>query len=464
MSHQGYHQAVQYLESFIQGAPETPRTHEEREAQWAAKLPSMEFLLEQLGSPHKRFPTAHIGGTSGKGSTSTFVASILQAAGYRTGLHTSPYLQVAIEKIQVDGRYISPQEFAALVEGAAPLLNQAAAVTPYGPLNFVQLWTALALLHLAQRKVDMGVIEVSLGGRFDFTNVISPLVTAITTVDYDHTTTLGNTLAEIGWHKAGIIKADTPVVSGVRHQEALEPIFRECAQKNAPLYLLGREFTYSLRSTDKDGSIFDYRGMHHTYPEVQISMLGEHQVLNASIALGVVECLQERGYSISEKQLRDGLANAYIPGRMEVVQEEPLVVLDGAHNPEKAIMLRRSLERLFPNKSLILILSIGASKDAAEVLHILAPLARLVLCTAASVTGKPATLPDQLLEQVRTMGAEARAVDMPLDALDQALALADKDTLVCATGSLFLVGVLRERWHSSERILAAVATASPTTN
>ena len=463
MSFERFHRADKYLESFIHGAPEVPRTPEERLAFWETKLLSMEYLLGRMGNPHQQYPTVHIGGTSGKGSTATFIASMLEAAGYNTGLHTSPYLQVAIEKIQAGGRYIPPDEFADLVNGADETLKKAAAENPYGPLNFVQIWTALAFAYFAQQQIDIGVVEVSLGGRFDFTNVISPLVSAITTVDFDHTATLGNTLTEIGWHKAGIIKPDTPVVCGVRHQEALDVIFQECGGKKAPLYLLCREFSYSIKQMDETSTVFDYKGLRSTYDDLHISMLGEHQAHNASVALGVMERLRERGFPVTEPQLRRGLFAAQIPGRMEIMQQEPLVILDGAHNPEKATMLRRSIERLFPGRPLILVLSIGASKDAAEVLHILAPLARLVLCTAASVTGKPATLPAELLAQVRAMGTEARAVEDPLAALDQALAAAGKDSMVCATGSLFLVGLLRERWHPSEAILEQAALGAANT-
>ncbi|HLC30558.1 MAG TPA: folylpolyglutamate synthase/dihydrofolate synthase family protein [Dehalococcoidia bacterium] len=460
-----YWAAMSYLESFIRGGSEAPRTRDEHLAQWQTKLPSMEFLLERMGSPHRRFRSVHIGGTSGKGSTATFVASILGAAGYRTGLHTSPYLQAAVEKIAVNGHPIPPQDMADLIEGSKAIFQEMEATGPYGPPAFVQLWTALAFAYFAQRQVDMAVVEVSLGGRFDYTNILAPLAAAITTVDFDHTATLGHTLREIAWHKAGIIKPGTPVVSGVRHQEALEQIQAECVEKRAPLYRIGWESSYSVKKLDRGGATFDCAVPGHTYRDLEITMLGEHQALNASIAVGVVGALRHRDVPVSEDALRQGLREARIPGRLEVVQENPTVILDGAHNPEKASTLRRALEQLFPGKSLVLVLGIGASKDAQEVLRVLAPGARLVLCTAAGVIGKPATLPEQLVREIIAMGVEARVVPEPLAAMEQALAAAGQDTIVCATGSLFLVGALRERWYPVAGILAAAAAAaSPTAN
>lgn len=453
MSYRRYQEAVAYTESFIRGPADAPRSREELEASWQARLPSMARLLARMGDPHLRYPTVHVGGTSGKGSTSAIMAAILRAAGYKTGLHTSPYLQTAVEKVCVNGSPMPPQDFVALVDWARPWLES----TGGEHLNYVQVWTALTLAYFAQQQVDAAVVEVSLGGRFDYTNVITPAVAAITSVDFDHTAVLGTTLAEIAWHKAGIVKPSVPVVTGVQRPEALDVIVAECQALGAPLHRLGQELDYTLKRLDLCGAVFDWRGFDRCYPDLELRLLGEHQVHNACLAVGMAEVLRGQGWPINEDAIRQGLQQASIPGRLEVVQEQPLVILDGAHNPEKGRTLRRALEQLFPGRPLTLVLGIGAAKEAPEIIRTLAPGARLVVCTAASVTGKPAILPEELLEQARSLGVPATAQADPHAALDLALAAAADDAVVCVTGSLFLVGQLRERWHPTQSILDAAA-------
>lgn len=455
-----YQDAVSYIESYIRAPADFPPTRKEQESLWQSKLPAMEHLLARMGDPQRQFPSVQVGGTSGKGSTSTFIAAILRAAGYRTGLHTSPYLQTAIEKVQVSGQPMPPQDLVALVTWATPIIERAASANPYWPMNYVQIWAALAFAYFARRKVDIAVVEVSLGGRFDYTNVLNPLVAAITTVDFDHTTTLGTTLREIAWHKAGIIKPGATVVTGVQHREALDVIETECQQQAAQLLRLDRDLRYSVKHLDVNGTNFDFQGQDQRYSSLVLAMLGEHQVRNACVALGAVEALRLKGMEITEEAIRTGLRAASVPGRLEIVQQHPTVVLDGAHNPEKARTLLHALERLFPHRPLVFVLGIGAAKEAPEILQVLAPAAQLVVCTAVSVPGKPASLPETLILEARALGVNAVASPDPSHALDEALSAAGPDAVVCVTGSLFLVGLLRERWHPTEDILAAAAQLS----
>lgn len=442
-----YQEAMAYLESFIRGPREGPGIKPDPKQAGEARLAVMAALVKALGDPQERFPSVHVAGTSGKGSTATFIASVLHAAGYRTGLHTSPYLQAPTEKLQIDGEPVSPQELAVLVAELQTRVERSDAQLDTDSLSFVPLWTALAFLGFAQRQVDYGVVEVSMGGRYDPTNVLQPQVAVVTNVGLDHLNSLGGTLREIAWHKAGIVKRGSAVVTGVRRPVALSVLQAECAEKEAPLYQLGRDITFTLREMSITGARFNAQFLGTTYRDLEIGLLGEHQVSNACLALGAVQLLRERGATIPEKALRDGLKQARIPGRLEVVQQDPLMVLDGAHNPEKARSLRKALDRLFPSRPRILVLGVGTAKDASGVLKVLAPGAQLVICTDASVLGKPAVAPEALARQVRALGVEAWAVAVPLEAVERALAAASLTSLVCVAGSLYLVGAVRGRWR-----------------
>ncbi|MCX6024325.1 MAG: bifunctional folylpolyglutamate synthase/dihydrofolate synthase [Chloroflexi bacterium] len=455
MNRTAYDAAVAYVESYISGPAEAPlpRDLDERERLQSERLPRMAALLELLGDPHRRFRSLHVAGTSGKGSTCAIAAAILRAAGLRVGLYTSPYLQTAAEKIEVDGHLIPPADLIKLVAEVRSLIESPTAPAAISPVAYTQLWAALTFRYFAQRQVDFAVVEVGMGGRYDYTNVLPSSAAAITNVGYDHLTALGPTLADIAHHKAGIIKPGLPAVTAATG-EALEVIAAEARRLHAPLTPVAPGTTYDVRSLGHDGSVFAFRGQRWRFDDLRLGLLGAHQVANAAVALAMLESLEEQGVAISEAAVRQGLRVATIPGRLETVQGNPTVLLDGAHNPEKAQRLREALQALFPGRPIVMLLGCLASKEVDGMLSELVPLASLTVTTAPRVYFKPAVEPDDLASRCRALGGAAVAEDDPLTALDRACdAAAALGAIVCVTGSLYLVGQVRERWRPTDAIL-----------
>lgn len=456
---EAYRQAVAYLESFITGPAEAPRLRDPKEQArlQAERLPRMAALLSLFGNPHQRYRSLHVAGTSGKGSTCAILGSVLHAAGYRVGVYTSPYLQTAIEKIDVDGRPISPHDFASLVDALRPVIEPASGETAAGPVAYAQLWAALTFAHFAQRQVDFAVVEVGMGGRFDYTNVLTPAVAGITNVSHDHLAALGPTLRDIAWHKAGIIKPGGIAVTGAEQPEVLDVIVEEALRQGARVTRAGTEINFHIRSVGPEGGLFDFRGHTWSFDGLRVGLLGEHQIANGGFALAMLEHLAEQGVSISEAAVREGLAEVRIPGRLEVIQDDPLVVLDGAHNPEKARRLREALLHLFPGRRTVLVLGMLSAKEADGILRELAPLAELTVATAPSVLFKPAVPPEELARRIAALGGQCLWEPDPRTALARALDAAGPDDLVCVTGSLYLVGAVREHWVSTDALLTAAA-------
>jgi len=449
-----YNDALAYVESFMTGPALipglTPAEHRER---MRARIPRMRYLLRLLDDPHHRYHILHVGGTSGKGSTCAFLATILQAAGYRTGRHTTPYLQSPLEKIVVDGQPISPAGFADLVVCCRPAFEQVRA-SPLGTPGYGEVWTALPLVHFAAAGVAWAVVEVDMGGRYDPTNLVEPTVAVITTVDYDHIVPLGETLAEIAWHKAGIIKTGIPVVTGASQPEVLRVIQEESERRAAPLWRVGRDTHYAIRRLNQDGGWFDFLGLDGTrWDNLHVSLLGAHQVTNAAVALTALQAARRfADLDISEAAIRVGLTQARLPGRLEVVQRDPLVVLDGAHNPEKMERLAQALPALFTYGRLILVLGMIAAKDCVGVVSRIAPLADLVIVTTAGAPGNAPVAPAEIARLLRTAGFPVNRLvcePEPLEAVEHALTLARPEDLVCVTGSLYLLGQVRGRWFPS---------------
>lgn len=450
-----YRAAVDYLESFITGNTEPPA---DRDAAGKARMATMAALLDALGNPQRAFRSVHVTGTSGKGSTSTLIASVLQAAGIRTGLHTTPYLQEPVEKVLVDGCPVSP---GALADGVETLRDALAGQPALAAqVSFVQLWTALTFLLFARAGVEMAVVEASLGGRYDATNVLQPEVAVITNVGHDHLSVLGPTLADVAYHKAGIIKAGTPTVTACDGPDTLPIIVRTADEQAATLWVLGRDLELTVRRVDQAGCGLDLATPTGTYRNLHIGMLGRHQAVNAATAVATIEWLRRRGVDVPDRALRDGLAAARFPGRFEVVQRDPLVLLDGAHNREKAQSLRAALDEVFPNRPITFLLGVGASKEAAEVVDALLPVAGHIVCTEAPVIAKAAVPAHRLASLVHERGVSVAVEPDPQAAVEAAIQRATRDGLVCVTGSLYLVGAVRARWHPPAALLEADALAS----
>ncbi|HEY5599653.1 MAG TPA: folylpolyglutamate synthase/dihydrofolate synthase family protein, partial [Candidatus Manganitrophaceae bacterium] len=307
-------------------------------------LERMEEILSLLGRPEKGFPSVHVAGTNGKGSTAAMIASALRRGGYRIGLYTSPHLIDFSERIRVDDIPIPQEEIVRLteflrrrIEGEAPHLTET--------ITFFEFTTALAFLYFAEAKVDLAVVEVGLGGRFDATNLLTPLVSVITNIDLDHEQYLGPTIVRIAEEKAGVIKERVPVVTGAAQPEVLSLFERIARSKEAPLIRLGEEIKVSGDLPAR----FVYRGDQERI--VHCPLLGRHQIRNAALAVAALEQLRLKGIQLSEKDLLDGIADVRWEGRLEMIRKNPLIFLDGAHNPAGAETLGDFLKEIDPERS-----------------------------------------------------------------------------------------------------------------
>lgn len=410
---------------------------------WRPGLATVERLLALTGDPHGGIPSIHIGGTNGKGSTAAMVDAILRAAGHRMGLYTSPHLLSFTERIRVDGERIGEAEIVALTERLKTLcaLHFAPETTqrPGGRLphpTFFELTTAMAFLHFRRRAVDAATIEVGLGGRLDATNVIRPLVTVITNIALEHQEYLGRTVAAIAGEKAGIVKPGTPVVTAAR-DEALEVIRRAAADRGAPLVSVPEEYRWFVREAGLTGQRFDLEGPRQRYEGLCIPLAGRHQIENAVLAVAAIEAARERGLGSDELSIRRGLATAAWPGRLQIVQEQPRILLDGAHNPAGARALAAFLaEHRAALGRLILVFGVLKDKDWATMLGLLAPLADEIILTHPP-TERGAD-PVEMSPVARRYARATVAAD-PGAALAQARAAALPGDTILVAGSLYTV-------------------------
>lgn len=329
------------------------------------------YLCRVVGMPQQRFRSVHIAGTKGKGSTAAILATILQAAGYRVGLYSSPHLHTIRERIRTNGVPITPELFAALLAELAAADRALQREHPeWGGATAFELVTVLSFLAFARAGVDWAIIEVGLGGRLDATNVLLPDVAVITVIGYDHMQILGSTLEAIAREKAGIIKPGRPVVSAPQASEAAEVLEAVARERGAPLWLGGRDWVVTGQRTD-----FAFQGESLELGHLALGLRGSHQVENAGVALATVERLRAKGVDVSEEAIRQGLLEVTWPGRLEVLQERPLVVVDGAHNRESAERLARALQEEFSWSRLWLVLGVLRDKEIVRIVAALAPLA-----------------------------------------------------------------------------------------
>jgi dihydrofolate synthase / folylpolyglutamate synthase len=393
-------------------------------------------LLERLDNPQTGPLPVHVAGTKGKGSTAAMIASILEAAGYRTGLYTSPHLFSINERIQVDGQPISGEDFACLVEILRPEVEAVNRVAEYGRLTTFELLTALAFLFFREKKVAVMVLETGLGGRLDATNVVGPGVSVITSISYDHTDVLGDTLAKIAGEKAGIIKPGSVVVSAPQPPEAMAVIERVCRERAVRLVRVGEAVTWRPGSFSPREQRFELDGLRGRY-ELALPLLGEHQLENAAAAVAAVELLADRGVGISGKYIVTGLARVRWPGRLQVLRKNPWVIADCAHNAYSMGKLVVALRRYFNFNRLTFILGVSADKDVAGMAAELVALPAQIIVTGAY---HPRALrPDRLAAEFSRRGIMVNELPTVAGAVDRALADAAAVDLVCITGSVFVV-------------------------
>jgi dihydrofolate synthase/folylpolyglutamate synthase len=430
------------------------------------KLERMVRLCELLDNPQQRLKVVHVAGSKGKGSTATMIASVLTAAGYQTGLYTSPHLECPEERIVVDGRQCTADEFVGLTRDLFPIVQRMEVERPAdefgqsGPTYF-EIMTAMAMLYFVRRNVDVAVLEVGLGGRLDSTNVCWPLVAVITSISRDHTRQLGSTLTQIAKEKAGIIKRGIPVVSGVRHPPAQEVIQESASMSQAPLHQVGRDFDIVIRSrpTDIEWSAargtpsFDYwhrlPGAQWSLSELQLEMPGHHQVANAAVALTALSLLRETGWAIDEGAVRAGLRSTWCPARVEVVQRDPTVVLDGAHNEASVDALIRTLNDVHPHGQRVVVFGTTRGKEVMAMLSLLAGWADELVLTRYLNNPRshsPAYL-ETLVRQLPPPANRHQPVvivsESPAEAWDWARGLLRPGGMICITGSMFLAAEMK---------------------
>ncbi len=429
-----YEDALDYIYSFT----DYEKKSSYRYAPETFDLARVEKLLVSLNNPHQRFKSIHIAGTKGKGSVAAMSESILRAAGYRTGLYTSPHLHTLRERIQVNGRLIPQETVASLTEQLQPLVSQVEGLTTF------EIITALGFLYFVERGVEFAVLEVGMGGRLDATNVVNSLVDIITSLSYDHTHILGETLPLIAREKAGIIKSKALVVSAPQVPEAMAVIEEVCREKDAELTVIGRDWTWEVGEANLEGQWFRVttNEFRVTSYELWIPLLGRHQLINATVVVAAIEKLRQRGINISEASVREGLRQVRWPGRLEILGRRPLVVADCAHNADSAGKLKAALEELFTYRHLILIFGASTDKDIEGMMGELFPLAHQVIVTQARHAR--ATDSCVLQQKALTLRREVMVSDSVDGALSLALETVGPQDLICVTGSIFVVAEARE--------------------
>jgi len=425
------------------------------------KLDRMRSLLSLLGDPHLALRAVHIAGTKGKGSTASMIAAVLSAAGYSTGLYTSPHLERLEERFLVGGRQCEENRFvrlAAEVQAAVVELDRIASAAGDSTARptFFEITTAMAMLHFAQCNVDAAVLEVGLGGRLDSTNVCCPEVCLITSISFDHTRQLGNTLRAIAGEKAGIIKPGVPAVSGVLADEPRSAIRSAAAEQGAPLLERGCDFDAVPRHgeprAESIGQLFDYwentAEGRWSLADLHLPLLGQHQAANASAAIAALRQLVRRGWSISDDAIRWGLAAARCDARIEVIRRRPNVILDVAHNVASIQAIVEVLREEFPSGRRALLFASSRDKDVPGMLRLLLPeydhivLTRFVTNPRAVAVEELHSLARETLVDARGRQSEIVIEPDPVAAWRHARQLARPEDLICITGSFFLAAEL----------------------
>lgn len=435
-----YQEALDYLFSFI----DYSRTHQENIAPENFELARMARLMAELGDPYLAYPTIHIAGTKGKGSTAAFCAAGLQAGGYRVGLYTSPHLHEFTERIQVNFEPVSKSKFVELVEAIKPFVERVPDLTSY------EIQTALAFWHFAREGVDAGVIEVGMGGRLDSTNVVEPMVSVITSISLDHTSVLGNTLAEIAAEKGGIIKPGVPVVSAQQAPEALAVLRNIAEDQSASFIVVGDEVEFEKNSGTLESQKFSVADpLEGNQVDLSIRLLGDHQIENAVTAFSALIRARESGLPLPVSVIQQGFAAVQWPGRFEVVQQAPTVVFDVAHNRDSARRLWSTVADYFPGTPVTLVFGALVDKDIAGMFTELLPHVTSVILFAPD---HPRSTPISELEELaKPYPLRVETTASQEDVWRKAYDDTSSDGLILVTGSLTTVGELRA-WYAHNNL------------
>lgn len=446
-----YQQALDYIYNHV----DFSRTHQTTLSSENFTLGNMISLMDMLGNPHRNYPVIHVAGTKGKGSVSAFCASALHSSGYRVGLYTSPHLRDFTERIQIDTKPIEQTALVELLEEIKPHIESLPGLTTF------EISTALAFSCFDKNEVDVAVVEVGLGGKLDSTNLVLPIVSVITSISLDHTSILGTTLNAIAEEKAGIIKNGVPVVLSPQEEEVQSTIKRIAHDCNAPLVQVNKTYrieriqnslnyqVFRLSRIEGQPIINDFlRDEVGQQTEIRIPLLGKHQVENAATAYTALQVACKRGIPTSSKDLQNGFAAVKWSGRFQILQRDPYFVVDSAHNPYSANILRQTIDDYFPNAPLILVFATLADKNVKGMIMELFPRAREVI---TSQTVHPRHLKAEELSRIaQSLGYVTKAITPIETALLEAFKSAKKeDAVVLVTGSVATSGAAIEIWEST---------------
>lgn len=412
-------------------------------------LERIEKLMELLGNPEKKLKIIHVAGTNGKGSVSRYIYEGLKANGYGIGLFTSPFLEIFNERIEFNGEYIKGEE---LEELTGIVLDKCSEMTALGldsPTEF-EVVTAIAFLYFQRKQADFVVLEVGLGGRGDSTNIIeNPLITIITSISYDHMDRLGNSLEEIAFEKAGIIKKNIPVVINVQDLGAAKVIAKKAYEMNAILYDATKIKT-TVKNKDLKGSNFDLNVYGTDYSEVEIAMVGEHQIENAKVALIALELLRKlKQINVERSRLYDGMKKAKQPGRFEILRTNPWIIIDGAHNKAGAEALVKVIQENLPDKKILFIVGLLEDKDSEGILSTFSRVTNDFIATEPNNIRKMTA--EKLCDIIEKNNRRCKVIKKPENACKHALSLMNEFDAIVFAGSLYLVGeirgILKNEWR-----------------
>lgn len=397
-------------------------------------------LLEHLGNPERDLKLIHIAGTNGKGSTTSMITEILMGEGYKVGMYTSPFIEEFEERIQINRNNIPKESLAILMDEIKVAVDKVIEAGYNHPTEF-EIITVLMLLYFKKENIDFGVIEVGLGGTLDSTNVIKPIIQVITSISFDHTNLLGNTLEKIAREKAGIIKRGIPTVIYPQQEEVLKVIKNKCFEMDSELYIANNENLKfkNIVNLDKPYQLLKY----NNEIDILLPLLGEHQIINLSVAMQAIEVLNNKNIiDISIANIVKSIKNVSWKGRLEVLSNNPYVVIDGAHNIQGIKTLSRNIKNYFKYENLYLILGILADKDVEEMIKIITPMAKKVYSvTPNSIRGE---LAESLKDEVSKFNKNCKAFDKYEEAYLEALNDASEKDLILASGSLYMIGDMRK--------------------